>query len=135
MKHASTQHRSLRRLLPIIAAAMAFPVLLAAWSPAPAPPPTPVERTGFISAWRVADDGTVALRLGGESASGKAFSIWFATPPNQTSTTRFEDLALRAIIAVRASGDPVTVRGERRGSREGRTVDDAIELMSITAGE
>ncbi len=90
-----------------------------------------MERQGTIAEWTVRADGTVGFRLRGEH-DGKPFSLWFKTPPNRTSTTRFEDLALDAVLATAPQKRSVTCRGESSESSDGESYETAYELLALS---
>ncbi|MGE3171839.1 MAG: hypothetical protein AB7O97_04385 [Planctomycetota bacterium] len=117
--------------------------MTAAWSAAPAPR-TELQRQGSVTGWSIRADGSVALRLrdlaaaaaGADDPASRA--LWFVTPPSQTSTTRFEELVLLAVLQLRvdpaaapADAALVVVRGDVSNEVTGRSIEDAIPLLSI----
>lgn len=80
----------------------------------------------------MSSNGTVAVRLAG-THDGKEFSLWFATPPNQNSTTHFENLVLEAALAVSGpkKGASITVVSDGSSDASGKSVKEALTLDSI----
>ncbi|MEZ6038610.1 MAG: hypothetical protein R3F29_14100 [Planctomycetota bacterium] len=97
-----------------------------------APRHTPLPNTstlqGSIAGWSVEGDGTVLLHL--ETADGE--HRWLRTPPNQSSTTQFELLALHAILDLeRDPARTVHVTGESTTENDGSSREKALELQAI----
>ena len=86
---------------------------------------------GKITGWSVAVDGTVTVRLEG-TRDGEAFSLWFATPASRTSTTRYEDLVLEAVLAASGPLKDVQVTVLSDNEDAGDSIEDALVLNSIS---
>jgi hypothetical protein len=112
---------------------MAF--TLGAWTlnaPAPSKKMTEITRKGVITGWSVLADGTVSIRLAGQPKD-RDFELWFATPASRTATTRYEDLILEAVMALRRQKDPatVTVTSDTSNSESGERLADALPLRGL----
>lgn len=108
-----------------------------------ATPPRSIERVGSVTGWSIASDGSVSFRIVDLNERDSAKPTWFVTPPNRTQATQLERLVLAAVFALRVPGDRprdglrepvVTVRGDVSNSETGKSVAEAIPLVSITQG-
>lgn len=118
-------------VLPIGLAGLAATVPTASATPA-----APFERihfTGRITAWHVAADGTVGLKLQDPDEVGVE-SLWFHTPANQTDATLFEDLILETAIEMVTSNREISILYERDKEISGKTLDDSFPIAAIFAG-
>lgn len=121
------------KLIPLLLIAGAAGLTAALPAPAPnaaaaaaASPQQAVVRSGTVAGWAVDASGTVALELTGEH-DGQSFALWFATPPNRTSTTGFEKMVLDALL-VKAS---VAVVSETSEGADGSSIERALPLLSL----
>jgi hypothetical protein len=128
-----------RKLL-LLAPAVATVVLASLASSSVAHTPTVIERKGAITAWSIAANGRVYLRLADLQQGGTTDSTWFVTPPNRTETTNLEEVVLEAVLSVRATPDrpnltdrvPIlTVRGDVSNQETGKSIEQAIPLLMI----
>jgi hypothetical protein len=124
--------------------------LLASGGPAPQESGD-LKRTGVITAWMVAADGTVTFRLqgSGDDVAGKpgespkqakevaakdaaARSVtWFATPPNQSAAVQLEELVLQVVLAGSTGSAPITVTAKLDPGNKGDTMEKPLFLKTI----
>lgn len=91
-------------------------------------PPGTATLEGSIAGWTVEGDGTVLLHLTTDDGQQR----WQRTPPNQSSTTQFELLALHAILDLeRNPSRTVRVTGESTTEKDGSSREKALELQAI----
>lgn len=100
---------------------------------APAAPFERIHFTGRITAWHVAADGTVGLKLQDSDEVGVE-SLWFHTPANQTDATLFEDLILETAIEMVTSNREISIVYERDKEISGKTLDDSFPIAAIFSG-
>lgn len=118
-------------VLPIGLVAVAATVPTA--SATPAAPLDRIHFTGRITAWHVAADGTVGLKLQDSDEVGVE-SMWFHTPANQTDATLFEDLILETVIEMTTTNREISVVYERDKEVSGKTLDDSFPIAAIFSG-
>lgn len=81
----------------------------------------------------------MAVRLEGkERAEGtqdsKEFSVWYMTPADRTSSTRFEHLTLAAVLDLVPREQEITLASAAKSDRRGATLNDAVAIEAILWG-
>ena len=142
------RHTTLK--LSFIAAGAALATTLLAFGGAPAQDSGEIKRTGVITAWTVAADGTVTFRLqgSGEEVAAKPgetpkqakdaaakdaakSTTWFSTPPDKSAEVRLEELVLQIVLAGSTGSAPITVTARHDPGNKGETMEKPLFLRSI----
>lgn len=92
-----------------------------------------MQRTGKLSGWSVDATGQVAIRLTGNHED-EPYELWFATPPNRTNTTRFEELVVDAVLAHDmgpAGQSEITIMSQDEQGANGRSVESAFPILAL----